>query len=54
MGCGLHIPMVLDDIPKAEWCSCTPKKDVNGTRYPPMAGQGQKASSAKIEIGYED
>lgn len=47
--------MVLDDIPKNEWCTCTPKKDVNGTKYPPMAGQGQMlASHARIEIGYED
>ncbi|KAK9381974.1 uncharacterized protein V2V93DRAFT_366094 [Kockiozyma suomiensis] len=31
-GCGLHIPSVLDSVPKSEWCTC-PKTE-NST-YPP-------------------
>ncbi|KAK9340984.1 hypothetical protein V1521DRAFT_422830 [Lipomyces starkeyi] len=31
-GCGLHIPSVLDSVPKEEWCKC-PKPE--GSQYPP-------------------
>ncbi len=35
MGCGLHVPGVMDDIPKDEWCTCEPKVEKNGQQYPP-------------------
>ncbi|KAF2218195.1 hypothetical protein BDZ85DRAFT_270810 [Elsinoe ampelina] len=35
-GCGSHIPMVMDSIPKEEWCGCDPKVEKEGTEYPPM------------------
>ncbi|KAK9264865.1 hypothetical protein V1519DRAFT_434356 [Lipomyces tetrasporus] len=31
-GCGLHIPSVLDSVPKEEWCKC-PRPE--GSQYPP-------------------
>ncbi|KAL1969177.1 hypothetical protein VTN77DRAFT_431 [Rasamsonia byssochlamydoides] len=34
-GCGLHIPMVMDAIPEADWCTCTPRVQVEGKEYPP-------------------
>ncbi|KAI1493733.1 hypothetical protein F5X96DRAFT_666488 [Biscogniauxia mediterranea] len=36
-GCGAHIPSVLDRIAADEWCTCEPKVEVNGTKYPPRA-----------------
>ncbi|KAM5496601.1 Transcriptional regulator of nonfermentable carbon utilization [Microsporum canis] len=41
-GCGLHVPGVLDSVPKEEWCTCVPKKTVNDKEYPPMVGKGHK------------
>ncbi|EFQ99001.1 hypothetical protein MGYG_02012 [Nannizzia gypsea CBS 118893] len=41
-GCGLHVPGVLDSVPKEEWCTCVPKKTVNDQEYPPMAGKGHR------------
>ncbi|KAG9681066.1 hypothetical protein KCU76_g14743, partial [Aureobasidium melanogenum] len=35
-GCGMHVPSVMDSIPKSEWCDCEPKTEKNGTEYPPM------------------
>ncbi|KAK9467556.1 hypothetical protein V1512DRAFT_261462 [Lipomyces arxii] len=32
-GCGLHIPSVLDNVPKSEWCTCEKPAD---SPYPPM------------------
>lgn len=29
--------MVMDSIPDEERCTCTPKFDVGGKEYPPMA-----------------
>ncbi|KAK9448565.1 uncharacterized protein V1518DRAFT_427723 [Limtongia smithiae] len=31
-GCGLHIPSVLDAVPKSEWCTC---EKTAGSAYPP-------------------
>lgn len=31
-GCGLHIPAVMDNVSKDQWCTC-PKPE--GSGYPP-------------------
>ncbi|PYH88467.1 hypothetical protein BO71DRAFT_391518 [Aspergillus ellipticus CBS 707.79] len=36
-GCGLHIPSVMDAIPAAERCTCTPTVQREGKEYPPKA-----------------
>ncbi|KAI1339612.1 hypothetical protein F5Y15DRAFT_383224 [Xylariaceae sp. FL0016] len=36
-GCGQHIPGVLDQISSDEWCTCEPKVEFNGKKYPPKA-----------------
>jgi len=35
-GCGSHVPMVMDPIPKDEWCECAPKTEKGGNEYPPV------------------
>lgn len=35
-GCGSHIPSVLGGVPVKERCSCEPRVDVEGEKYPPM------------------
>lgn len=45
IGCGLHIPSVMDPVAVEEWCVCSPKVKVKvgggegegGKEYPPMA-----------------
>lgn len=54
MGCGRHIPMVMDSIAEADRCTCTPKTVVDGKDYPPKMGEGQKNESARVEIGYQE
>ncbi|RYP09234.1 hypothetical protein DL764_001420 [Monosporascus ibericus] len=36
-GCGRHIPEVLDKVPADEWCTCEPKVEVGGKKYPPKS-----------------
>ncbi|KAH8890919.1 hypothetical protein GQ53DRAFT_824152 [Thozetella sp. PMI_491] len=36
-GCGMHIPSAMAGVPEDQWCTCEPKKDVNGKAYPPAA-----------------
>lgn len=36
-GCGKHVPMVMDNVPEAERCSCKPQVEREGKMYPPMA-----------------
>ena len=33
----------MDPIPQAEWCTCDPKKEVEGKTYPPKQGEGKAA-----------
>lgn len=35
MGCGSHIPSVLDAVPESQWCSCGPQVERGGKLYPP-------------------
>lgn len=35
-GCGSHVPMVMDSIDESERCTCTPKVEKDGKKYPPM------------------
>jgi hypothetical protein len=35
-GCGQHVPMVMDEIPENERCTCTPKVEKEGKQYPPQ------------------
>lgn len=37
MGCGAHVPSVMDKIPVMQWCSCEQGRVVKGGKtYPPM------------------
>jgi hypothetical protein len=36
IGCGFHVPSVMDSIPKEKWCTCEPKVEKKGQMYPPM------------------
>ena len=36
-GCGFHVPSVMDSIPKEEWCTCNPRVEKKGVKYPPAA-----------------
>jgi len=38
-GCGSHVQSVMDPLPKDTWCTCEPKTEVGGTKYPPMAAK---------------
>jgi len=53
MGCGQHVPMVMDSISESDWCTCSPKTVVDGKEYPPKMGQGKKSEAPKVEVGYE-
>ena len=33
----------MDPLPAAEWCTCDPKKEVEGKSYPPKQGEGKAA-----------
>jgi len=46
-GCGQHIPGVMDALPESEWCTCGPKKVVDGKEYPPKQGEGS------VQVGYD-
>ncbi|KAJ4991413.1 GTP-binding protein [Stagonosporopsis vannaccii] len=35
-GCGKHVSGVMNHIPTAEWCTCTPGVIVDDKTYPPM------------------
>ncbi len=35
MGCGQHVPNVMDAIPQDQWCTCEPKVEKKGQQYPP-------------------
>jgi hypothetical protein len=56
-GCGMHIPSAMAGVPEDEWCTCEPKKEVDGKSYPPSAksflqrilGDGSK-KEAKQEL----
>lgn len=54
MGCGKHIPMVMDSISESDWCPCDPRTVVDGKEYPPKMGEGKKNDAAKVGIGYEE
>lgn len=36
-GCGNHVASVLDKIDTEEWCTCEPKFEKDGKKYPPKA-----------------
>ncbi|KAI2622908.1 hypothetical protein GGS26DRAFT_593756 [Hypomontagnella submonticulosa] len=35
VGCGQHIPSVMDNVAPEDWCICKPKVEVDGKEYPP-------------------
>lgn len=47
VGCGRHIPSVMDQVPVEEWCDCAPKvtfggdEGEEGKEYPPGEGRGR-------------
>nr|OQO31785.1 hypothetical protein B0A51_00687 [Rachicladosporium sp. CCFEE 5018] len=57
VGCGQHVPGVLDSVPEAERCSCEPQIERGGKMYPPagsilgglwgMLGMGGKKGGEK-------
>ncbi|KAK0623324.1 hypothetical protein B0T14DRAFT_564699 [Immersiella caudata] len=36
-GCGSHVQSVFSGVPEDKWCTCEPKVDINGKKYPPAA-----------------
>ncbi|KAM7205046.1 hypothetical protein V8F33_001287 [Rhypophila sp. PSN 637] len=36
-GCGSHLPSVFASIPEDQRCTCEPKVEVDGKKYPPQA-----------------
>lgn len=44
LGCGRHIPTALAGVPEADWCTCEPKVEVDGKKYPPAALQKSRKS----------
>lgn len=48
-GCGSHVAMVMDSVPEDERCTCEPKVDVGGTKYPPKAGMGSCHLQAQLD-----
>ncbi|KAF1817799.1 uncharacterized protein K489DRAFT_385523 [Dissoconium aciculare CBS 342.82] len=42
-GCGQHIATVIDEVPEAERCTCEPKHEVDGKKYPPKADKPDAA-----------
>jgi hypothetical protein len=40
-GCGLHVPAVMNAIPREQWCTCIPKTTVGEDEFPPKITQGQ-------------
>lgn len=38
-GCGNHVPSVMDNVSVEERCSCEPKVEKDGKKYPPMAAK---------------
>jgi len=41
-GCGKHIPTIMDVIPEQDRCTCEPKVEVNGNKYPPKAAHADE------------
>lgn len=40
-GCGLHIPVPMDPVPKDQWCTCKhPNDSTTSKDYPPKVGTG--------------
>jgi hypothetical protein len=35
-GCGKHVPGVMENIPSEQWCTCAPRVEREGHKYPPM------------------
>ncbi|OJJ45007.1 hypothetical protein ASPZODRAFT_70550 [Penicilliopsis zonata CBS 506.65] len=35
MGCGRHVPSVMDAIDASQWCECKPQVEKEGKMYPP-------------------
>jgi hypothetical protein len=40
----------MSGVPEEEWCTCTPRVNVDGKDYPPAAGSGQKKVDGKDEL----
>lgn len=47
VGCGNHIPRVMDKIPHDQWCTCNPKVEEDGKEYPPMVSLTSKCTSSE-------
>ena len=56
IGCGLHVPRVMDIIPENERCTCTPKVEKEGKMYPPgtMRPPRTKVVEKPVEIAYQE
>jgi hypothetical protein len=35
-GCGKHVAGVMDNVPEEQWCTCGPRIEQEGHKYPPM------------------
>jgi len=56
IGCGLHVPRVMDIIPENERCTCGPKVEKEGKMYPPgtMRPRRTKVVEKPVEIAYQE
>ncbi|KAE9391901.1 hypothetical protein BT96DRAFT_925027, partial [Gymnopus androsaceus JB14] len=37
IGCGMHIPSVMDKVADDQRCECEPQVELDGKKYPPKA-----------------
>ncbi|KAK0644682.1 hypothetical protein B0T16DRAFT_331101 [Cercophora newfieldiana] len=50
VGCGKHIPSIMDPIPHGEWCTCGPRVKENGKEYPPMVSLTSIGTNQHSEV----
>ncbi|CAK7909048.1 hypothetical protein CAAN1_25S00276 [[Candida] anglica] len=53
IGCGLHIPRAMSEVPEAEFCSCLPTVFSGRGEYPPKFGTGTPKGSGTVSIEYD-
>lgn len=42
--------MVMDPIPRDDWCKCTPGVEKNGKTYPPMAAKAGETKPISLLV----
>ncbi|CCG25347.1 hypothetical protein CORT_0H02370 [Candida orthopsilosis Co 90-125] len=41
VGCGLHVPRAMDNVPKDQWCTCESASGIELNGYPPKFGDAK-------------